>query len=222
MNGRRFHHLMPNGPVAASERFRGKSAGGLYGGAVEAIDWSTGEIIRTINDLGLQQDTIVVFTSDHGNCLGIHDHMTKNVPEEESMRIPLLIRYPGKLLPRHEDLLISVPDLYPTLLDLMGLGEHIPRSVEGTSHAELLLAGEGRRPTSQLYLWAPCDQPSMGRRGVRTRQYTLVVDQMPGKKKQLLFYDRAADPGIREQNPWNPLPRYQTLLFLIGPPGPWG
>jgi arylsulfatase A-like enzyme len=121
------------------------------------------------------------------------------------MRIPLLIRYPGKLRPRKDDLLISVPDLYPTLLDLMGLAEHVPSDIDGVSHAELLSTGQGPRPTSQLYLWIPCEQPSLGRRGVRTAQHTLVVDQMPGKDKQFLLYDNVADPyqlkNIAEDQP---------------------
>ena len=155
---------------------------------------SSAELLTRWIEAGLAEQTIVVFTSDHGNCLGIHGHPTKNVPQEESMQIPLLIRFPGQLRPRKEDLLISVPDLYPTLLDLMGLGERSQSGVEGVSHAELLRTGTGQRPTSQLYLWIPCEQPSLGRRGVRTKQHTLVVDRMPGKEEQLLLYDNVADP----------------------------
>jgi len=143
------------------------------------------------------------------------------------MRIPLLIRYPGRLRPRKEDLLISVPDLYPTLLDLMGLSEKIPSSVEGVSHAELLLTGKGRRPTSQLYLWIPCEQPSLGRRGVRTPQYTLVVDQMPRKDEQLLLYDNAADPhqlkNIAQEQPKlaDQLIREELVPWLRRTGDPW-
>ena len=121
------------------------------------------------------------------------------------MRIPLLIRYSGKLKPRRDDLLISVPDLYPTLLDLMGLAEQIPAAVDGVSHAKLLSTGQGPRLTSQLYLWIPCEQPSQGRRGVRTTQHTLVVDRMPGREEHFLLYDNVADPyqleNIAEDHP---------------------
>ena len=110
------------------------------------------------------------------------------------MQIPLMVRFPGKLRPRREDLLISTPDLYPTLLDLMGLGEEIPPEVEGTSHAQLLLTGQGPRPTSQLYLWVPCEQPALGRRGVRTPRHTLVVDRMPDQEEETTLYDNVADP----------------------------
>ncbi len=165
-----------------------------YYAMITGVDEQFGRIVDALDHAGLAEDTIVVFTSDHGNCLGIHGHVTKNVPQEESMQIPLLIRFPGKLRPRREDLLISVPDLYPTLLDLMGLGEQIPPSVEGTSHAQLLLTGQGPRPTSQLYLWVPCEQPALGRRGVRTPRHTLVVDRMPDQKKETTLYDNVADP----------------------------
>ena len=165
-----------------------------YYAMITGVDQQFGRIIDALDRAELAKDTIVVFTSDHGNCLGIHDHATKNVPEEESMRIPLLIRYPGKLRPRKEDLLISVPDMYPTLLDLMGLANQVPRDVEGVSHTRLLLSEEGPQPTSQLYLWVPCEQPSRGRRGVRTKQYTLVVSHMPGEDEQRLLYDNLADP----------------------------
>ena len=198
-----------------------------YYAMITGVDEQFGRIVDALDDAGLAENTILVFTSDHGNCLGIHDQMTKNVPEEESMRIPLLIRYPGKLLPRKEDLLISVPDLYPTLLDLMGLGEEVPPGVEGVSHAELLLTGKGPRPTSQLYLWIPCEQPSMGRRGVRTKQHTLVVDHMPGKEEQLILYDNIADPyqlrNIAENQPdvVNRLVREELDPWLRRTEDPW-
>lgn len=176
-----------------------------YYAMITGVDAQFGRIVAALDNAGLAEDTIVVFTSDHGNCLGIHDHATKNVPQEESMRIPLLIRYPGKLRPRRDDLLISVPDLYPTLLGLMGLTDRIPPAVDGVSHAELLSTGRGPRPTSQLYLWVPCEQPSQGRRGVRTAQHTLVVDRMSGKEEQFLLYDNVADPyqleNIAEDQP---------------------
>src|SRR5690606_24044053 len=59
-------HTMPHLPLAVSDRFKDASAGGRYGDAIEAIDWSTGEILRTVQDLGLDDDTIIVFLSDNG------------------------------------------------------------------------------------------------------------------------------------------------------------
>ena len=90
--------------------------------------------------------------------------------------------------------MISVPDVYPTLLGLMGLGQKVPPEVEGTSYAGLLETGRGSRPTSQLYLRVPCDNPALGHRGVRTRKHTLVVQRKPGQEEKIALYDNVADP----------------------------
>jgi arylsulfatase A-like enzyme len=59
-------HTMPHNPVFASEKFKGKSKNGIYGEAVEEIDWSVGRIIQTLDSLGLSENTLVIFTSDNG------------------------------------------------------------------------------------------------------------------------------------------------------------
>jgi arylsulfatase A-like enzyme len=165
-----------------------------YLAMVTGVDEQFGRILKTLRDTGLERNTIVVFTSDHGNCLGIHDEISKNNHYEESMRIPLLIRWPGKIQPRRDDLLISVPDLYPTLLDLMGLGQGLPDDIEGTSYASLLRTGKGTQPTSQLYLGIPLGQPAWGRRGVRTHMHTMVVSRMPDQDPRYVLHDNIRDP----------------------------
>ena len=135
-----------------------------------------------------------VCSSDLGNCLGIHDKISKNNHYEESMRVPFIIRWPGKIAPRHDDLLFSSPDIYPTLLDLMGFAGDIPREVEGKSRAGLLLTGKGERPASQLYLWVPLGKPAFGRRGVRNHQYTLMISNMPDREIEIVLHNRKADP----------------------------
>jgi arylsulfatase A-like enzyme len=165
-----------------------------YYAMITGVDEQVGRIVTAIDDAGLAEETLLVFTSDHGNCLGVHGHLTKSVPQEESMRIPLLIRWPGKLEPRRDDLLISVPDMYPTMLDLLGLGAEVPDCVEGVSHAEVLRSGEGPRPTSQLYLSIPYAKPAGGKRGVRTKRHTLVISRRDGNSDELLLSDNIADP----------------------------
>lgn len=198
-----------------------------YYAMITGVDQQFGRIVDALERAGLAEDTIVVFTADHGNCLGIHGHGTKNVPEDESMRIPLLIRFPGKLRPRRDDLLISVPDMYPTLLGLMGLGQEIPTSVQGTSHAQLLLTGQGQRPTSQLYLWVPSERPAAGRRGVRTARHTLVLNRMPNQDENISLYDNVADPyqlkNVAQDQPdvVQQLVREQLVPWLKRTGDPW-
>ena len=165
-----------------------------YFAMVTGVDEQFGRIVQAIDDAGLGENTLVVFTADHGNCLGSHNIPTKNVHYEESMRVPFLIRWTGRLKPRRDDLLLSSPDIYPTLLDLMGFAADIPKAVQGVSHAKLLLTGKGPRPTSQLYLWVPPGQPAFGRRGVRTHSHTLMISKSKGKPVGTVLHDNVADP----------------------------
>ncbi len=165
-----------------------------YFAMVTGVDDQFGRILTALQENGLEKDTIVLFTSDHGNCLGCHDVPTKNVHYEESMRVPFLIRWPERIKPRHDDLLISTPDIYPTLLDLMGLSDDIPSDVQGASRASIITVNRGDRPTSQLYMWAPVGQPAWGRRGIRTARYTFVVSKRQGKPVERILYDNLDDP----------------------------
>jgi uncharacterized sulfatase len=165
-----------------------------YFAMVTGVDEHFGRILGALKETGLDKDTIVVFTSDHGNCLGCNGHSTKNVHFEESMRVPFIIRWPGRIEPKHDDLLLSTPDIYPTLLDMMGAGNDIPKQVDGRSHASLFLTGKGERPDCQLYMWAPVGKPHLGRRGIRTHRHTLVITKAQDKEPAYVLHDNARDP----------------------------
>ncbi len=157
------------------------------------VDAQFGRILAALKEHGLEQDTIVLFTSDHGNCLGIHDMISKNNHYEESMRVPFMLRWPGKIRPRRDDLLISSPDISPSLLQLMGFSKLIPADTQGRSYADLFLTGEGDRPDSQLYIWIPYGQPGWGRRGLRTHQHTLSTSRMPDQPDEVVLHDNRED-----------------------------
>ncbi len=165
-----------------------------YYAMVSGVDDQFGRLLAALEDGGLKNNTVVVFLSDHGNCLGIHSEISKNNPYEESMRIPFLIRWPGKIWPRRDNLLVSIPDIGPTLLDLLGFRRSIPRNADGLSHAPHLLGEGGFRPTSQLYLWTPVGKPEWGRRGVRTSSHTLVMTFLPDAPSEVVLFDNLRDP----------------------------
>ncbi len=176
-----------------------------YYAAISGVDEQFGRILNALKEQGLVRNTIVVFTSDHGDCMGIHGEVTKNNWYEESMRVPLIIRYPEKLKPRKDDILISTPDIYPTLLGLMGLKDAIPREVDGNDLTDYLVTGKGEKPASQWYMRVDNQLPAYGLRGVRTSRYTFVINQPKDREKVTWLFDRKADPyqmtNIAEKNP---------------------
>ncbi len=112
-----------------------------YLGLVTLVDRAVGEILGALDESGQADNTIVVFTSDHGEMMGDHGLVAKCVQYEEAIKVPLLIRAPW--LGRGQNVVdgrISQVDLVPTLLDL--LGEPVPEGLEGRSRAGLLRGEE--------------------------------------------------------------------------------
>ncbi len=171
---------------------------------ITGIDEQFGRIMDVLKIKGIEDDTIVLFLSDHGDCLGIHGERAKDNPYEESIRIPVMIRWPGRIFARQDDFLISLPDLFPTLMSLMGLKNHIPPGLQGRDYSEFCKTGEGERPTSQFYYShcffstktkAPLTlQIDIGDRGIRTDRYTLVCNKGEDDFINWFLWDRVADP----------------------------
>ena len=96
-----------------------------YYGLVKEIDYWVGEILKELDELGLAENTLVIFTSDHGEMLGAHGMREKNVFYEESAHIPLLIRFPNGIKSNiRVDGYISNIDLFPTIIDYLEIGSH--------------------------------------------------------------------------------------------------
>lgn len=165
-----------------------------YYAAMTGIDNNIGRLIIFLKNKGLFDNTIVVFSSDHGNCLGIHGQVSKNNYYEESVRVPLVITYPEKLKPRIDnDLLISFEDLGPSLLSLMGFGNSIPASTE-TRNLAKGIKGSGSSPLYQPYMFYKPEDMKTGLRGVRTKQYTYVLSFTDGEVRNVFLFDRKSDP----------------------------
>lgn len=97
-----------------------------YYGAISHIDREVGRILSTLEEAGIAENTIVVFSSDHGDQLLEHGLMGKNCFFEASIRVPFILRWPGRIPPRHSDELVESVDLVPTLFELAGLPEPYP------------------------------------------------------------------------------------------------
>lgn len=161
------------------------------------MDEQIGRILQGLKDQKLDENTIVVIMADHGNCLGKHSEVSKNNIFEESLRIPFIINWKGHILPRKDNTFLgSIPDIYPTLLELMGLKEETPKNIDGRSFAQYYLNGKGKKPTEQYILGAIIsDNVNMntGFRGIRTNDYKLAFVKKK-KKSEYVLYDLKADP----------------------------
>lgn len=117
-------HTFPHIPLAASERFRGRSAEGLYGDVVEEIDWSVGEVLRALQQNGQERNTLVMFSSDNGPWFqGSPGKLRgrKGTTYEGGIREPFLARWPGRIpRGRVSDALGSMMDIFPTVARLAG------------------------------------------------------------------------------------------------------
>ncbi len=151
-------HSMPHTPLYVSPEFKGKSEGGLYGDAVEEVDWSTGEILKKIKELGIEKDTIVVFSSDNGPWLLMGRHggsagilrEGKMTTFEGGMRVPTIAYWKGKIKPgRVNSDLATMMDWFPTFTSLAG-GD-LPASVpiDGKNITQVLF-GKGKREEQDL------------------------------------------------------------------------
>jgi len=122
-------HNMPHAPLGVSEKFRGKSARGLYGDVIEEIDWSVGQILDALKRNGVAENTLVIFTSDNGPWLSYGNHAGSAKPLREGKgttweggtREPCVMRWPGKIPAGADtwDMLMTI-DLFPTIAKLVG------------------------------------------------------------------------------------------------------
>lgn len=137
-------HTFPHIPLAASQRFRGHSSEGLYGDVVEEIDWSVGELLKCLQQNGLDLNTLVMFSSDNGPWYqGSAGKLRgrKNTTYEGGVREPFIAWWPGRISGgRVCDALVSMMDIFPTVARLCG-GKLPAKLLDGID-VWPLLAGE--------------------------------------------------------------------------------
>ncbi len=137
-------HSMPHRPLAASARFQGRSALGLYGDVIEEIDWSVGEVLEALREAGIDEHTLVIFTTDNGATIqpwprrgyrsGSNGPLRggKNTTWEGGMRVPCIMRWPGKIpAGRVQTELATAMDFLPTAANLAGAAMPTDRVLDG-------------------------------------------------------------------------------------------
>ncbi|MFT4855973.1 MAG: arylsulfatase A-like enzyme [Algoriphagus sp.] len=167
-----------------------------YYAHITALDTALGKLLDELEKAGLAENTIFVFTSEHGDMLLSKGAMKKQRPYDESIKVPMLIRYPKKLGEQSRRLKspINTPDILPTLLGLSGIS--IPKTVEGNDFSRNIIQGNDLdNDAALIMLPVPFHEwqfKNGGRefRGIRTNRYTYVKDL----KGPWLLYDNENDP----------------------------
>jgi len=166
-----------------------------YYAAITAIDWNIGRILTAIKKLGIAEDTIVIFASDHGDMCWSHGKIGKQQPWEESIRIPFIIRWPHHIPAGVKtDALLSLVDVMPSLLSLCGA--HIPDRVQGIDLSSTMLGNPSNSQEAVLLTMPVISGQRYWRggkewRGIRTKRYTYARWQ---DGKIWVLYDNIEDP----------------------------
>ena len=213
-------HSMPHVPLAVSSKFRGKSEQGLYGDVLMEIDWSLGEIMKTLERNGLDKNTLVIFTSDNGPWINFGNHAGstggfregKGASFEGGQRVPCLMKWPGHI-PSGTicNRLASTIDILPTLAAITN--SPLPeKKIDGVNIYPLMVGDESANPRETFLYYYRKNSLEAVRKG----DWKLVfahpgrtyvgfkpgVDGFPGEVNENFqieegLYDLRRDPGER-------------------------
>ncbi|MBC8872725.1 MAG: sulfatase [Planctomycetes bacterium] len=210
-------HTMMHTIIDASPRFKGKSQGSLYGDVVEEFDFETGRLLDAVDELGLRENTLIIYTTDNGPWNQPAYYKTKKGhPEgaifwgdagplrngkgscyEGGYRVPCIVRWPGKVpADRVSDAIFATVDFMPTFANLAGFKVPEDRSIDGVDQAELLLGknDEGARDNF-LYLNNAVRQGKW--KYLRAQHKVFAYAQDVERKQVEELYDLEADIGER-------------------------
>jgi len=196
-------HTMPHYPLHVSKRFKGKSKGRLYGDVIECIDWSTGQILDTVRKLGIDRNTLVLFTSDNGPAAGsaLPLRGKKGSTWEGGMREPCIMWWPGHI-PAGKvcSELCGTIDVLPTFARLAGTKAPTDRIIDGKDIWPLLAGVEGEKTPHEAYFY----YRGYSLQAVRSGKWKLHFPRAqrrrrkPPQKLPLALYDLEADIGEKK------------------------
>ena len=211
-------HSMAHVPLGVSDKFKGKSAQGLYGDVMMEIDWSVGQIMETLDQYGISENTLLIFTTDNGPWLNFGNHggssgglrEGKGTTYEGGQRVPCIMRWPQQIpagVVNHQ--LASTMDLLPTIAKITG-ADLPPLKIDGVDISTLLQGNTTKSPRETLYYYYHRNDLEAVRHKqwkivlphVTTQSYRKVLpgnDGWPGPYNKdttdLALYDLRRDPG---------------------------
>jgi arylsulfatase A-like enzyme len=187
-----------------------------YFANVTSVDMYIGKVLDALQNMGELNNTIVIFTSDHGELMGSHGLTGKNIAEMESLAVPFIVHWPNSIKGGAiNDILLSVPDVLPTIMGLAGIQSSIPAEVEGMNFSTALTQADKEKmlsPEGSLILLGNA-------RGVYTKRYTLCISESKvnktGSKEAAYIYDREKDPYELHRIPLSEQPETAAKLLKI-------
>lgn len=199
-------HNMPHVPLFVSKKFAGKSARGLYGDVVQEVDWSVGQILDKLQSLGLDETTLVIFTTDNGPWLayGIDGGSAgplrdgKGTTWEGGVRVPAVFRWPGHIPGgRRTDAVAGNLDLMPTIAGLAGQSPPSDRVIDGRDLWPLLSGASDKSPHEFFHYMNGSPEGEVNYQAIRDERWKLTVEVKEGKLVPKELYDLDADVSER-------------------------
>lgn len=220
-------HAMVHAPLAASDQFKGKSQSGLLGDAIEELDWSVGEILATLKELQIDEQTLVIFTSDNGAAAGSSAPWRgkKGTSFEGGVREPCLMRWPGQIPAGSTcNEIAGNIDLLPTIEKLIGVEPASDRMLDGRDISALLVDPASgpvrdthlyftarqslaaiRQGDWKLFLESPARNGSKKKATKKNNKQAGSKEDSQSETSGPQLYDLATDPGetnnVASENP---------------------
>ncbi|WP_215224117.1 sulfatase family protein [Echinicola shivajiensis] len=210
-----YPNNFPHVPLYASEDFEGKSERGIYGDVVTELDWSVGQILKKLKELGLEENTLVVFTSDNGPWLTQKEaggsagllFEGKGSTYEGGMRVPAIAWWPGVIAPGQVSTsLVTSMDLYPTFMHMAGGDVPNDREMDGTDLMPIL--GGKQKEVREFVYYYFHDKLHAIRKGPWKAHFTTkpsYSSEKPVNHEVPLLYNLEHDPSekynVNDQHP---------------------
>ena len=182
-----YAHNYPHTPYQAGKNFKGSSKDGVRGDVMHELDWSVGEMMTALNETGIAENTIVIFTSDNGPTKNEYAQPyrgTKYVTFEGGHRVPFIFHWPARINePFVSDVSINAMDIFPTLSAAIGTTLPKDRSYDGENLLPLFEGVPLKRPATQPFYFYNCENLQ----AIRSGRWKL---HLPRSKEQLPFWDK--------------------------------
>lgn len=218
-------HPMPHFPLVASENFRDSSSDGIYGDAIAEIDWSVGLLMRELSDLGIEKNTMLVFTSDNGGegrggmvkgGLNYPLRGHKGQTWEGGMRVPCIVKWP-QFIPENKVCkeMVTEMDFLPTIAEIVGTDIQKGRIIDGHNILNILQQPETTRSPYEVFYYYDREQLQ----AVRWKNWKLHLHQPDGRypaawSSKLIPFDHPELYNLKKDitESWNVADEYPEIV----------